>query len=364
MGMAGMSTKNIGWMVVAVLLLVAGIFLAGKLGSFSTVESQKEIVQVQGNNEFQSTNPSVDLNVRIQDTLATTVAYINGTIYVKNLDTGSITSYSITAANANGAFDNEANIMKSTSKNGYEIWVQSDADDYNSDSKTVITAEMLKQDPVEVTIKGTKHTLTKFKAYDSDAKASLYGDLSDSDNSTDYITHNGTTITITTTATLTGKTVGADGFIDYEFTIAPVTANEQNGNGGVICVNYADDTDVNDWDGDTLELTFDGTVLSETSLSDNDKIALNSYEKCFGLPYSVGTNSNGGVKSQHKLKFYLQSASGVNPDFDPTLRLIGLGDYQSQKDASKMLEGVLFQDNTARTALDSASTQVVSLTIV
>lgn len=349
--------------VLGFLAIFAGVKYMGGLGS---VADNKEVITAITTSDFCSNNPDLNLNVRIQDGLASTVSYINGTIYVKNLDTGSITSYSITGANANGAFDSESNIFNCQSKKGYEIYVARDADDYNSDGKVVITTDMLKQDPVEVTILGTKHTLTKWKAYDNDAKSNLYGYMGatyDVDNSSSFYTHNGSTITINTDAAATAKTVGVDGFLDYEFTIAPSSANEQGGEQAILCINYADDTNAADWDGDTLSLTFDNLVLSEATLNANDVLALNAYEKCFALPYPVGTDANGNVKTQHKLDLYIASQSGQNPDYDPVLRYVELSDVQSSKDSSIILENVAFQDDTSKTAVGSAKTQLISINV-
>lgn len=344
------------------ILMLFSLFLIAGCQQQSVIEG---VVEDVGTNSFCAKNPKIDLNIRIQDTLQSSLTYQPATIYMKNLDTGSIITHSVSASST---FTSITGNMTCTNPKGYKLWIQTGQDGINGGEPYTITPDMLKQNPVEVTMYGTNHTKIKVKAYDDDEKANLYIHNSSytDDNTTSFYSFTSTNIAlnVSTAAAGTAKTVGTDGFLDYEFTLSPVTANEQAGEGAYLAVNIADDSNVDDWEADTLEITFDGMALSEaTGISSNDIVALNAYEKIYKLPYAVGTDANGNLKTQHKLTFYLQSQSGVNPDFSPVIRYVEIGDYQSQKDASDVQEGIAFRDDSSRTAVGSASVQTLTIKV-
>lgn len=346
--------------IAAIVIVALGVVTDWTYSTATVADTTSFVTQV-ATDDFCANNPGVDLNVRIQDRLASSLTYQPATIYIKNLETGSIVTQAVTGSST---FTTATDAFKCTNKKGYELSIRADQDGVNSDEKVIITADMLQQDPVEVTMYTTNNSLLSVKAYDNDEKAKVWCYDDDVGGSTQggFENVNGT-FNCDSTTNATAKVIGADGFIDWTFTIKTVTANEQFGEGSYIAVNYADDTNADDWEGDTLELVWDGIALSEASAAANDIIALNAYEKVFKLPYSPGVDASGNLKTQHSLSFYIQTQSGVNADFDPVIRFVEIGDYQSQKDASLILEGVGFRDDSSRTAIGSATASTITIDV-
>ena len=101
----------------------------------------------------------------------------------------------------------------------------------------------------------------------------------------------------------------------------------------------ADDTNLDDWDEDTVEISLNGAVCSSDGISANDADALSTFEvrvKCSGTIDDTGKDS---------LNIVMNAGDGIDPDFDPNVRLVHLGDYQSNEEPNEVLTGIGFQDN-------------------
>ncbi|MBU0924117.1 hypothetical protein KKG81_04470 [bacterium] len=362
----GMSTGQVIALVAVLVLAFGGLTAYGvnKLSTIST-ETQTETTETIVKSDFCSNNPKLDLNARLYDALATTTAYLNGTLYLKNLDTGSVTTQTISVGATNSAFTTLSDVLQCTSEKGYEVYVQTAQDTNNANGVFKITPDMLQQDPVEITIDASQHSLLKVKAYDMDARANLYGANSrgaktGGDNTTDFVNVNAS-VEVFTTSTGTAKTIAANGFLKYELTFEPQSANQAGGKEALFAMNIADDSNADDWDPATLYLKQDGVMLSEAALSANDVVALNAYEKVYKAAHPVGMTADGDLMSQSTVEFYVKTQSGINADFDPRMRYVELGDYQGQKTDTRntILTGVGFRDDSSRTAVGSATSQTI-----
>ena len=342
----------IGVIVVLLMLVVGGVawmMYQDKQVSDAPTSAETTILELSSKSEFCANNPSLDLKVRILNTLQdSSVAYMNGTLYVKNLDTGSVVESAVTSG-ATSAFTTISDVFDCASVKGYEIYVKGDGTAI-SDDMIKITPAMLVRDPIELTIEAGLYTSFKVKGYDNNDRTKI---RQTSDNSTDYV------VSLTSTFYENDATVfdgTADKSIDVVFTLQPNATNKAKGTGLIIAVNTEDESNINDWDETTIIVEFDGVELSEVDLSANEIKALSAYERVFMVPDTIGMKADGSRDTESTIRFYVSTESGQTSDFDPVIKLVALGDYQSNKDPSIVLTGIGFKDDTSRTELYSAQT--------
>ena len=343
-------------LAVIALLVVGGFaFVYMKVSEAPTTATgaDLEIVELSNKGEFCANNPGLDLSVRVQDMLQdTSVSYMNATLYIKNLDTGSIVEQSVTTGGTS-AFTTIQNAFSCVNPAGYEIYVKGTGS-ANSDGVISVTPAMLISDPVELTVQGSQYVLAKVKGYDNNDKSKL---KSTADNSTDYV------VTLTSTFYENDATVfdgTADQSIDVTFTLQPNATNKAKGTGLIIAVNTEDESNINDWDESSVIVEFDGVELSEADLSANEVKALSAYEKVYKVMDTIGMKADGTRDTESTIRFYVNTESGQASDFDPVIKIVALGDYQSNKDPNAILTGVGFQDDTSRTELYTAQTITLS----
>ena len=341
-----------------IVMLVIGLSIFGIRNAMSvgqTGEAQDIVIsQAVSDGSFCANNPTVDLKLRIQDALSLNeVDYINGsTIYLKDLETNSITEHTITGDHS---FTTLADALKCTNTKGYEIYGKATGE-FNSFGRITIEATALKQDPVEIDFKATGYSLYKVKGYDNEARENI---KQTSDNSTDYVSSATSIFQASTGSAFTGT---ADELIDIEFLIKPVTIDEAKGFSSMyIVLNTEDESNLADWDESQVFLYLDGKQLTEaTGLSENELRALSSYEKLYKVDQVVGMI--GEIKDPDmKLRIQLLSESGQASDFDPVIKIVALGDFQSVKDASVILQNVGFKDDSSRTELFTAQTITINV---
>jgi hypothetical protein len=349
-------SKTTQWAIVA--LIVAIVALATVSFNLSgtttkTTSTTTNAITQSIADDFCSNNPAVDAKVRLQDTLAVTKTYVNGTLLVQNLDTNSIQEVSVTSGGTTG-FTTVSQLFDCKSKNGYKVFIMGGSTD-NSDSSLVVTTAMLKQNPVEFTLATTVFSQAKMKAYDNVDKAKVMADS----GSLDYVT--GSAIQFNGTSGAGFSNIASD-VLDVDFTLAPNTANQAFGNGLYVALDTEDQTNIADWDETSVEVFFNGVKLTEASgLAENELRALNGYEKIYKLDGTVGKDAKSLKEAQSALRVRMTSESSeTTRDFKPIVKLVALGDYQSNK-ADAVLTGIGFQDNTGRTPIYTP--QVVTLLI-
>lgn len=345
--------KMMGWVIVAVVILaIAVASMSFNLNGSDDKDSVENIILNGANAEFCANNPSLDADVRVRDSLSSTKAYINATVLVQNLDTGSIVEQSITGAGTS-AFTTLTDLFDCNSVLGYDVYVKADGT-INSNGVMKVTADMLDREPVEFTIDASQYTPLKVKAYDNVDKAKA---TVGSSNSTDYIT------------TLTSSFKGSDGAnfvgsnadaLDVTFTIAPNTTSYAKGKGLLIGINTEDESNLADYDESLTQVWFDGVKLSEASgLSENELRAMNSYEHIYMLEGTIGMDADGNKVSQNTLRVYLEpEGDQTAKTFDPVIKIVALGDYESEK-GDDVLVNTGFKDDSSRTELYSAQTMTI-----
>lgn len=343
------------WKGIALTLIVIAVFSFVGSFFFSASNTGKlptdENGQVTLNTPYCNNNPAKTLKLRIEDELSATNSYINGTVYIENLATGSITEASVTTGGTSG-FTSVATDLVCGQSEGYKVYIKG-AGTSNSDGILEITSADLKASTtvIEKTFKASQFSSFKVSAYDEKNRAVAY----DSANSSSYV------VSLTSTfydgTGSTAWTVGANDYLSMTFDVASNTSNRAFGSGMIIAVDSSDDTNTADWDEDTIEMTYEGaklTPIAKSSLSEADQLGLSAYDVFYKVEVPVGSDGNGGVDAVKKLGFYIASAD-VDPDFDPKIRIVPVGDYKSTKTES-ILKGVGFQDDTSSTPLYSAQT--------
>jgi hypothetical protein len=350
--------SNDNKMLFGFILIALAIFggLAFFSASDSSSEKDVELLTQATQSDFCSNNPKLDLDIRIKDLLSSTGAYINGsTIYVTDMDSGATVEY-VVAGGTTGSFDTETDALRCgdafAEGVAYIINIKGTGD-YSSDGTIELSKSDLYEDPVPLTFGSTLYTPFKVKGYDEDAKSKIYT----SANSTDYVTSLTSTFYYSTSST--AWTIGADGSLDVTFTLAPNSSSETKGEAIYVAVDLADDSNLDDWDVDTLEVTYDGVTLSQATLSENEGKALQTYDAVYLIENPIGMKGS-AKDSEVDMRVQVTSGDAINPDFDPVIKIVALGDFKSTK-SDEVLEGVGFQDSSARTELYTAQTITLSV---
>lgn len=345
------SNKLMSWVVVAVVILaIAVASLSFNLKDSGVAgKDVQTIIEAGGKAEFCANNPALDLNVRVRDSLSSSRSYLtNATLLIQNLDTGSIVSEVV--GDGTSSFATVTKAFDCNSEKGYEIYVEADGT-FNSDGIVQITPDMLARTPVEVTIEASQYSAYKVRGYDNAEKIRVTDATT---NSTDYIE----TATVTFNSGTAGTTFSNNTeALDLSFTLAPVTTNRAKGTGLIIALNTEDETHIDDFDESLTQVYWNGVLLKEaTGLSENELRALNGYEHIYMVDDTVGMDTDGNKVSQSTLRVYLQpEGDATSKSFDPVIKIIALGDYESVK-GDEVLKGVGFKDDSSRTELYTAQT--------
>ena len=356
--------KSIVIIAVVALFLVAGIsslFYFTSTGKQSAINTpQKELggQTLTGAEQYCAQNPNIDLNINILDKLATSVSYVNGTVYLVDLDTNTITPNSITTAD--GSFQALSDVLNCQTTKGYIVYLKTTAGTMNAaEAPITITREQILKGSVKVTLLATQYSRSTVSVYDLQNKQTMATAASTTAAASLPVTFNRTGAT-------SNISVGTNGYLKVELTLSTENASRADGKDAMLCVKYADDTSPNDWDGSTVALTQDGKALASAARNANDAIALSAYQQCYMMANpvgKVGVGDDAKVQAQTLVDFYIHSTASVAPYFDPILKIVQLGDYQSTVSRSQMLTGVGFQDNAARTALGTATTETVTFAV-
>lgn len=334
-------TQNMMGIIAAVVVVALAAIgsVMWSTGAFSVTDgtSDDDSSVGSGKAEFCANNPSLDLAMRIEDGLASSKDYMNGTVYVQDLSDNSIVEYSINSAS--GDFADVSNALDCTNEDGYKVWVKADEDNINSDGVVEITADELSSDPVKKEMDASRFSAFKVKVYDNNDRSKV----EDDSESTDYVA--GTDLTF---SAFDGSSADS---LDLEMTFRPNTTSRAFGEKMYIAIDTEDENNLADWDETLTLVEFNGQELKEATLSDNEARAMNSYEHVFALPESIGIDAEGVKDSESVLRMYLEpEADETSNDYDVTVRLVPRGEVESTE-TDKILEDVGFKDDSSRTAL-------------
>lgn len=233
--------------LVLVLVLVSGLVVGG-LFMFSTIgATPMDEDSYVGTSVFCANNPALNGEARIRDSLATSTAYLNGTLLVENLRNGQIREVAV------GVYGSEyvsIGNLECGNPDGYKIYVLGAGETLNSQDSVEITASELDAGVMDIskTIMATQFSLpTTRNIYDKNTRADF-------------------------------TTIGDD-FLNVELSL---DVAEAFGRSAYVTISFDDDAEV--WDLDTLAISFNGQRLSEATLSVDESRALRNKEIVFNLP--------------------------------------------------------------------------------
>jgi hypothetical protein len=309
-------------------------------------------------NSICENNLLIDGEFRVEDALSTSGAYLNGTVlYVKNKDTNIVKTVTVTGG-VTGDFTSSSDIYQCTNTNGYEVRIRTTQDGFNKGVEVAtVTHENILSGLPQVNLVGTKHSLITAQGFDiSGVGASLY-------SAANLTTAQSMAATFYSAIGSTAFTKAAGECLEFEFKLKTASASEKAGQTAIIALNYKDETNTNDWDADTISLSYENLGVTSFTPNANDVNAMAGYEKFYALPYPVGVDAEGNSKSFNKLTFTICAPSDVNPDFDPVLRYVTLGDIASTDDRDVILEDYAFTDATSQTELGSATASTITISV-
>jgi len=359
------------WLIVTLVAVVGGLlaFGSGALsfedGGVSVGTDDSTETTVAAASSFCVQNAQLDLDVRVKDALSTSASYLNGTAYLKNMDTGSIQEQTLTAGGTT-AFTTLSGAIECTSEDGYMLYIKADGT-LNSDGAVEIPSSLFTKKTVELsTIEVSNWAPFKSKGYDNVAKANIRVNGSDATASVNGTGYTEAQSEIFASSTISRDFLGdADSVLDVTFTIRPNATSQAYGEGLIIALDTEDSSNVNDWDEDLVEVYFNGVLLSEADLSANDVKALSASELIYEVTSeTIGASlASGDLERdvESTLRLVMQTTSGNAADFDPVINIVAVGDYLSDEDDSVILENVGFRDDSSRTQLYSAQSITLSV---
>lgn len=332
-----------GIFAVLVVAIVGTSMYFFSVASEPSDEEVQQIATVGERQEFCANNPALDGKIRIRDTLASTKAYLNGTVLVKNLETGAIVEKTVNSAD--GDFVTLSDLYECKNEKGYELYLKGE-DPVNSNGVVVIEPEDLDSTPIESEFDASAFGHFKLKAYDNEERAKVEEIVS---TSTDY--------TENMSATFGPFSGTAANDIDVTFDLRPINNGEAFGEAMYIIIDTEDESNLADWDETLTTVEYNGVALSEASgLSDNELRAMNGYEHIFALDEAIGVNADGSKRQESSLRVsFSPEADETSNDYDITIKIVARGDVESVK-TDEILSNVGFSDDSSRTALFTAQT--------
>lgn len=350
--------KGLSFGLFIVVLVLGFMFVSGQFQSAGTVkipgvDGKDGNSNINFGTDFCVQNPSKTLKLRLENSNAITTEYVNGTVYFYdpygNGGAGTINEVSITGGGTDG-FTEIATDLACGGDKPYKVYVKHDGT-INSDGVKEVSVSQLaaKKTSIEDTIKVAKFSALKFKAQ-SEGK-----DVYDSTNSTDFATGN---VSFYEGTGSTEYSLGIGEKLNLDFTIDTVTNKEMFGKAYYIAVETEDESNDQDWDETTMQLTLDGDVLQTVNLATvhgaespeftADSDGLKNYERVYLVNEPIGT------LSEHKLNFQLEASSDIESDlvdYDVKVYFIPVGDVKSTKISDTILQNVAFQDDSAKTSV-------------
>jgi len=157
-----------------------------------------------------------------------------------------------------------------------------------------------------------QHGVLTFKVYDNEDARYAY-DTADADNT--VFEADGTTFTDGDNAT--AFVVGANGYVD--FTVYVKGGDDTDFEDAYVLV--ALELPVTEWDKPSVN--YDGLTLTDVKtngLTADETVALNTYEYVYKVDKDM-------LADIHKLNFYVESISGVNPSTDIQIDFFSAGNY-------------------------------------
>ncbi len=301
-------------------------------------------------------NPSLDLKIRADDSLASGTNYVNFTIYIYDKTTGALHEKTVTTAG------NDYASLSDAIPCGHEVEIYSKTtqDGVNGNLLAVLKPEQTQEDPIVLDTKVSKIDNLRARVWDYDEAGFMYNNKAASEG---YADLNTSGLKFTSTAdNSTPKTINADEWVNLRFHVRTQNADHQLGGDKVlIAVDYADDSNINDWQEPTI--TVGGVQLSDIkgTLTTNDQEALGAYEKAYLINSPIG-------ETDTLIDFYMLSGAGVNPDYDFKVRFVGNGIHQDDKNPTQLLgtdpnKPVFFRTDTSKTEMCLSTSPILQIDV-
>lgn len=321
---------------------------------------------------FRSNNPSVDLEARVEDSLATGDNGLNATIVIIDLLGGNIVTNTIDTADEGTTRDTFTNAIKAGTR--VEIGIITTQDTINSnrasfktyathpdtvDSSTPLQHTL--QDPVKYDASTTKFAPLNCRAKDEIADARV-----DNGTGTDTTVFNpigkGEAVNFTSTTTSTALDIDATDTFKYLFECQTDTADTQFGESTGLFIDHLD----TDETGDDFQLvpvvSYEGTDIPDTlgAAAVQDRIA-NSNSDVF---YNFGVAIDDSIR---KFIVEMKPNSGEDPDNVITFKLVGAAITTKSGDVTQLIgrdSFVAYNTDQARTQLATATNNVFTVPLV
>lgn len=357
--------KVYGFIIIAMVILILGFSFRDNLGFTVVTDSEKQEQEIEDkilkstlSTEWCIQNPEKTIKVNIEDLHSSSGAFLNGsTILLSRLDKDgmidSTTEHTITGG-VTGDYTSIATDLNCLGY-GYELRIKG-ATPINSEDKFLITQGMLR-DSVNTlyhTFKTTKYSLVKAKAYDNNGRAKLYS----STNSTDFQT--GASQTFYQSTASTAFNITSSDYLDISFTLGLETDTGVKGELMYIAFNTGDESNINDWNREGLQVIYNGEVLQlTTGLSESEMQGLIGSDAIYKVE-STGLDNDGNKVSTNELRFLMSPKTDQDPDFDIVVKLVALGDVKSSR-SQDVLENVGFTDATTPVELYTAQIYTIPI---
>jgi len=359
MNKIGMNKRGVGAGILALSILmgfalVGGVLYFALASTVQDVNAPKEITDKTDSN-FCANNPAIDVGIRAKDSGQATARYGDVTTAWKDTENGKV----VTATIGNSAaFDASANLLNCG--RAYDLFVLTDNNTgVNGQYVGRFTANV---EPLQIDVAFTNNTgRVNARVYDKDAAAYTFGAAPNNAAAGTFYALNNTATVYQSNVNATAKTIAADGELRYRIDLQMSAADAAFGIKSLLGLDYADDTNTDDWS--TPIISVNGVQLSnmKASLHPDSILALSAYEEVYDLGFAVD-------EVIRSVDVQMKSGSGVNPDFDPRFRVVGTAIIQSNKDPNllvgaeideskpaKLNTYVAFSDATAREQLVSGT---------
>lgn len=274
---------------------------------------------------------TTDGQVRYENDLASTVTYGNPTVYFVPKTAG-VPRVTAGTLQTDGTHSTAVNLKCTDSGTRWQATAVTSAEAYSSAVGEDFVAEGAE---VKVELVGQALDAPKFRIEDKFTGGAKYFNISNCVDSTasSYAAFTTTICNISNDAAITGTslTLGTDEYIDARIYLKVNETKHQFGENGLRTFLLVD-ADGSDWAEPIVSRNGGAKLVDvKTSLSADDLRQYSGYE----YAYEIGMISD----KEDYVDFYMQSAAGVNPDYDPIVELCAEGRYNSVKETDTIKIG-------------------------
>jgi len=352
-------------------ILIGGGGLLAFQGGFvqQVIEDPEEAAEDESKDEitaFRTQNPSVNLDARVEDSIATGTNGLNASLVIKDENGAAITTHTINTADSSTTRDTFTDVIRAGGD--VEIGIITTQNTINSNrlsfkryapSRALAEAAGLSSsqntllDPVKYDGETTKYSPLQCRAFDVIEDAFVANGTPESDTSKNFIRLDVTGVNFTSTTINSTKDIDASDSFVYKFQCKTVTADSQFGESSGLWIDHLDSDSTADDFEDVPSVTFKGVDVPESkgSAADQDKSANTAFDVFYNLGDAI-------KDKQLDIEVAVDPKSSEDPDFDMTLRLVGSGIAVKSGDTSSLIgrdSFVAYNTDTAKTQLATST---------